>query len=65
MNDQELQAKLNDMQRQLDKLFSYQGITWKQIERQRIDNQVAQATRTPHNPTERFGEVRPKDHERK
>jgi hypothetical protein len=38
MTKQELEAKIEDMQRQPDKLFSFHGISWRQIEKQRKDN---------------------------
>jgi hypothetical protein len=59
----ELKARLDDMQRQLDKLFSFHGISWRQIEKQRRENIAARGAKLPSHPTERFGELHPKLHE--
>ena len=42
MNGNDLNARLDDMQRQLDKLFKLFGLaSWAEQERQRLDNETA------------------------
>jgi hypothetical protein len=48
MNDTELQARLDDMQEQLNHLFRLHGpATWAHVQKQRRDNVKAQGTRLP------------------
>lgn len=67
MTKAELEAKIEDLQRQCNKLFAIQGLpTWQTQERQRLDNEAAQGTRLPSTPNQAFGEIhRPKPHEAK
>lgn len=62
MTKHELSARLDDMDRQLAKLFSLCGQNWKQILKRKRDNQPVPNV---SNPTQAFGGTyRPKDHER-
>jgi hypothetical protein len=46
MNGNDLNARLDDMQRQLDKLFKLFGLpSWAEQERQRLDNEAARGTK--------------------
>jgi hypothetical protein len=67
MNGNDLNARLDDMQRQLDKLFKLFGLpSWAEQERQRLDNEAARGTKMPFNANQSFGEIhRPKPHEAK
>jgi hypothetical protein len=51
-------ARLDDIDRQLAKLFSFHGsATWESIKRQAADNVKAQGTKIPFQPSQHFGEV--------
>lgn len=49
MADKAMQDRVDDIDRQLAKLFSLHGLSWKHIERQRRDNEQAQGTKVPFN----------------
>jgi hypothetical protein len=63
--DTELQAKLEDMQAQLDHLFSLHGpVRWHHVLKQRAENAKVQGNKAPFHRNQAFGEVyRPKPHE--
>lgn len=63
--DTELQTKLEDMQEQIDHLFSLHGpVRWSHVKKQRAENAKAQGTKAPFSRNQAFGEVfRPKPHE--
>jgi hypothetical protein len=64
MTDQELAARLDDIDAQLGKLFEFQSRNWQSIKRQAAENALAQGTKPPFSRTQEFGEVhRPKPHE--
>jgi hypothetical protein len=65
MTNEELEAKLESLQRQCDKLFSLHGLPkWPVQEKQRRDNAKAQGTRLPFTTAqEHGGTYRPKPHE--
>jgi hypothetical protein len=65
MTKAELEAKIEDLQRQCNALFKRHGLpSWEIQERQRLDNAKSQGTKPVVNPTQHFGEVaRPKPHE--
>jgi hypothetical protein len=64
MTDKDLEARLADMQDQLNHLFGQLGpARWEHILRQRAQN--APQPKPPFSRNQAFGEVhRPKDHER-
>jgi hypothetical protein len=66
MTNDELEAKLESLQRQCDKLFSLHGLPkWPAQEKQRRENETAAATKLPFTMAqEHGGTARPKDHER-
>jgi hypothetical protein len=65
MTNDELEARLADIDAQLKKLFSFFGpATWTHIKRQADANIKAQGTKAPFSRNQAFGEVyRPKPHE--
>jgi hypothetical protein len=65
MTNAELESRLNDIDRQLQKIWTLHGLpSWKLQERQRLDNAKSQGTKLPFNANQAFGEMhRPKPHE--
>ena len=60
MNDSELEleAKLEDLQRQCDKLFKLHGLpSWREQERQRLDNAKSQGSKLPFHPGQAHGDL--------
>jgi hypothetical protein len=52
-----MQKQIDDLRRQCEKLFSFHGQNWKNIERQGIDNAQSAGTRAPFARTAAFGET--------